>query len=610
MKKLILSLLLAFTATAGASAQTSVLSAYGGVESDLQTWGTSRTESYFVAVHISDASLVGKTVNGVRLPFSDVSGLTDAKAFIATAIKSKTTTMVDTVALTPQQGWVEVAFSTPYTIPAEGLYVGYTFTATSTNKAPVVVVSGTESDFSYMRADRTYRNWVSMGEKTSFQSAMEILIGGISATEASVSLSDVNGQINKATVMGAVVSNNGSEPITSIDYELDFNGTKTTAHKNFVTAIPNRIGSHQKFNFRLPAVAESGSYPVTMTITKVNDGDNTSPTPSGSATVQIFSKLAKRRALMEEYTGTWCGWCPRGFVGLEHLYSDFGDDFVGVSIHQGDPMECVSIPSKVTGFPAAFINRIIETDAYLGNENNGRYAVDKVYSSAASAFCPADISVKANFTDDTKSTLEATASVTFTLDQDAASRYQLLFYLAENGMNAAGDKYTGSSSEWNQSNYYSGGASSWPDEDMKEFTGGASEVEGLTFNFVAIAQSGANGIANSIPDVAKEGVPVEYTYKFNADNCKNVSGNPVVQDKGKLYVVAALIDSKTGEVVNCNRASVLTKEEAAGISSVSTTVERHATSFYTIDGQRLSKPRKGLNIVRMSDGTAKKVMVK
>ena len=74
--------------------------------------------------------------------------------------------------------------------------------------------------------------------------------------------------------------------------------------------------------------------------------------------------------------------------------------------------------------------------------------------------------------------------------------------------------------------------------------------------------------------------------------------------------MAALIDSKTGEAVNCNRASVLTKEEAAGISSVSTTVERHATSFYTIDGQRLSKPRKGLNIIRMSDGTARKVMVK
>ena len=31
------------------------------------------------------------------------------------------------------------------------------------------------------------------------------------------------------------------------------------------------------------------------------------------------------------------------------------------------------------------------------------------------------------------------------------------------------------------------------------------------------------------------------------------------------------------------------------------------TGVYTIDGMRLSEPRKGINIIRMSDGTVKKI---
>ena len=35
-----------------------------------------------------------------------------------------------------------------------------------------------------------------------------------------------------------------------------------------------------------------------------------------------------------------------------------------------------------------------------------------------------------------------------------------------------------------------------------------------------------------------------------------------------------------------------------------------AKQYYTLDGKQLSAPQKGLNIVKMSDGTATKVVVK
>ena len=58
-----------------------------------------------------------------------------------------------------------------------------------------------------------------------------------------------------------------------------------------------------------------------------------------------------RRCVVEEYTGTWCGNCPRGIVGLSRLAEDFGDRFIGIAIHTGDsePMVIPTYPSLVPG---------------------------------------------------------------------------------------------------------------------------------------------------------------------------------------------------------------------------------------------------------------------
>lgn len=51
-----------------------------------------------------------------------------------------------------------------------------------------------------------------------------------------------------------------------------------------------------------------------------------------------------------------------------------------------------------------------------------------------------------------------------------------------------------------------------------------------------------------------------------------------------------------------------TKEDATSLSTVSTNAE--SVAYYTLSGTRISKPSKGINIVKMADGTTKKVLVK
>lgn len=40
------------------------------------------------------------------------------------------------------------------------------------------------------------------------------------------------------------------------------------------------------------------------------------------------------------------------------------------------------------------------------------------------------------------------------------------------------------------------------------------------------------------------------------------------------------------------------------------TTSKKAVAYYTVDGRNTSRPQRGLNIVRMSDGTTKKVIRK
>lgn len=49
--------------------------------------------------------------------------------------------------------------------------------------------------------------------------------------------------------------------------------------------------------------------------------------------------------------------------------------------------------------------------------------------------------------------------------------------------------------------------------------------------------------------------------------------------------------------------------DPAGIDQIMSDGQNNATIF-TLDGKRMNKPQKGMNIIRMKDGTTRKVVVK
>gem|GEM_PF-6291938 len=83
-----------------------------------------------------------------------------------------------------------------------------------------------------------------------------------------------------------------------------------------------------------------------------------------------FSKASaqtyKRHALIEEGTGTWCGYCPYGAFTIDSMTSAMGDNLVVISWHgpagYGEPLwikagDTIGSYDSVTGFPWASVGR-------------------------------------------------------------------------------------------------------------------------------------------------------------------------------------------------------------------------------------------------------------
>ena len=84
---------------------------------------------------------------------------------------------------------------------------------------------------------------------------------------------------------------------------------------------------------------------------------------SETKTVEIMATpiTFKQNVVVEDFTGTWCGWCPRVSEAVRLLKQETSDAIV-IAIHNGDAMQflqegTIRAAFNVTGFPTALINR-------------------------------------------------------------------------------------------------------------------------------------------------------------------------------------------------------------------------------------------------------------
>lgn len=588
---------------------------WGYVTEDTQKMGIGVTsaDTYHCAIFIpgDHAVAAGKTIKAIRFGLTSLNA-TDAKVWIAanrpSSINANTTLrLVDVPDKKLGKESIDISLSEPYTIPSTGVYVGYSFTITSitdeNDSYPVLVTGSDAPNALLLKTDQAVPNWQDLNGQgfgcLFLQVLLEGQFEGYAATASD--FGPVYTVLGQSATADISILNAGNTPISDIDYTITTDGvTSEEQHAVALPTIPfNKTGV---VNINVPADAVPGAKAKTLNITKVNGVANTKADKAAKFTLYTLPELVDRNVVVEEFTGTGCGWCPRGLIGMEKLRKAYGDRFVGIGLHQYNSSDAMYIASgnyakiNFTGAPSCRINRGDELDPYYGSSSSilNDFAAEMEKPSLAK------VSVS-GIIDSAMTKVDAKAEVEALLDN---SNYTLEFVVI-------GDSLIGTGSAWNQANYYSQYTSSQLPADLAIFgkggSYGKSTITGWIFNDVALCSSYQSG-SNKAPALgtlaAGEKKAIELTLKLPT---KTVLKNAMKSEN--LYVIALVVDNNK-KIINAAKTKIeLETAEMTGIDTLGTSAS-NIESYYTLDGKRLSVPQKGMNIVRMSNGSTKKIVIK
>lgn len=306
-----------------------------------------------------------------------------------------------------------------------------------------------------------------------------------------------------------------------VEYDID-NGEKQTIEKTtYLTS-----GSTTSINIDVPGFSEIGMHSVNLHLVSI-DGNEDAYAGNNRvvANIKVTDKSFVRRMVVEEGTGTWCGWCPRGIVAFEYMEEKYPDTFIGIAAHATDVFtESTYAPlhSYFSGYPKCIVNRD-PAKVYDPTSSN----LESAYKSMGNEPAVANVYVSAYIEDNN---IMAKATTTFAAP-DKGLDYRIAFVILE-------DSIVG----YEQTNNYSGGGNG----AMGGFEN-LPQYAPIKFNHVARGIYDYNGIEKSVPTDVKEGELYEFEKKISM---------PEVQRTKYLSIVALLINGKTGLIDNAAKAHI------------------------------------------------------
>lgn len=640
-------------------------------DDDLFDMGIALNADYHLAAYVPYEKIAGRgaTVDAIRFMLQS-SKVKNLKVWVSTELPAigKYDTgadlevkPVDLSDYTPG-AYTEVAFSSSYEIPENGLWIGVSFEISGMTEAPDDSEISDEDYYGWWYDD-VYVPWLMENEADAYPFfvsssdevhegtmvyaskyyddlysyyaeisgddefldflgwddysdygycvALNALIGGGKFLNNAASVEGLGQKyalVNEEVTFPLTLTNSGKNGIQSFTYEVAINGSK--AEEKIITLDEPVEGIMKTYSTQISFNAgnTSGQKNIQLTITKINGQPNEVEAVL-NGNIVVLSEMAQRTPLVEEFTGTWCGWCPRGMVGLEKLSEDYGEKIITIAVHNGDPMEIENytgiVETNVSGFPAMLIDRSGEVDPYYGNSYKG-YGVKNDVEAALQNLAPGSIDVKAAWAD--------AAQTQINIETQTKMMYSEAEPSVAIGYVVVADGLTGQGRSWAQANYYSDNEEDAEgDPELMKLVEMSEYIIGLEFNHVAVAAWGVEkGVEGSINGAITAGQAITST--FTADlNSELIGSNrdtnvaALVVGK-KLHVVAILLDKQSGKVINAAEVDVPSYGEDA--INVADAVQAQPVAIYNLAGQQIDKQQRGVNIIRLSDGKAVKVLVK
>lgn len=354
--------------------------------------------------------------------------------------------------------------------------------------------------------------------------------------------------IGKEVTISGTFENRGTEVLTSVDINWSANGTTYTE-----TLSGLSLGLFETYNFEFADTyaVTSGNTTIDIWVSNVN-GQGPDEDPSNDATDDVVTGVAladDRGVIVEEATGTWCPWCPRGTVWMDRMTQCYGPHFVGVAVHNDDPMEVAAYDAGVTSFPGftGFPSVIMEREVVLDPSE-----MEAPFVQRATQSPDALLRIGATYDDATSAltvTVYALANVTLSGD------YRLNAIIVENDV-------TGTGSAYNQANNYAGGAFG-PMGGYENLPNPVPAAQ-MVYDHVGRALLGGfAGQSGSLPATLNQGEWAEYAFSTYTI--------PANFDQNEIEIMAT-ISNPSGEIINAWKS---TMEEALLFSGVNDVAVNH-----------------------------------
>lgn len=547
-------------------------------------FGTEKIEKYSAAVFIPQ-DLMGTEnlkIGGVSINMG-TPNFKNLKVWVSTSLPNvgmsgDVMTMNVSNSLITVDKYSNVSFGQFYDVPEGGVYVGYTFDVTSLSNygnMPISYAMATQQ-----REGSFFVNTTSMGEwltDSEVKLMMNVLVE-CDAKDNSVKADDFGTAYTVLGTQGEVgvrLTNTGGNAVRTIAYTVTTDG-KVSEERTAGVNLPNMTSS-DFYSLVLDADETTTPHAKTITITKVNGQPNNAADPTADGTLITVTHKPTYRPVIEEFTGTWCGWCPYGIAGMKSAHKKYGDKVVLIAAHASDIMaidDYSPILSLVSSYPSAFFNREV---SFYPNSSNMSILIDQSLHRTTVA----DIDTKAYWDSEDQKGINVYTNTTFVYDSNEAN-YGIAYVLIADGL-------TGTTASWAQSNYLSGESGS--DTEMLEWYTSGSKVTGLKYDHVAIGAWGIKeGLAESLAPQITAGKEQKFAYTLS------IEGNSLVQDKSQLSVVTLLIDNATGIIMNATQTKI-EAPEANSINSI-TSSPNQPVKYYNLQGQEVGDDYRGIVVTK------------
>lgn len=562
-------LLTASVQTARAQSEYLLWGYYTDMDGATPGFGFGTTGTFSCAIFVpGNEALKGAKIRAINVPLTS-SRFTNVKAWVSAADNFNKRLASQDIAKI-HMGYNYVTLSSPVTIPEEGVMVGYTFTVTGTSdlEQECFVTHPGEAAGSIFLNDGS--GWRDYSNFFIGVSALQVYLSDVNLPAQAAQFTDIASLSTAAGVeqtIGATLACPCLKPVENIDYTVEIGDNTFTGHASLAT--PSTPGDHGTGTARITFTAPPalGHYTAKFTVNKVNGKANAATMKPLTLDLQNLLRAEKRYTVIEENTGTRCGNCPRGWVGMEHMREAYPDRFIGIAVHQfnaDDPMYCANYAKiDLGGAPSCLVDR-------RGGSTDPYYEILDAFETANAILPEVAVSVRGTF-NAAKTKVTATSSIEYLGE---LSGLTVGYVLTADGL-------TGTSKTWQQQNYYI-----YDDitrarliPGMTEFgdfyPGGkyGKEYVQLTYNDVLIGSSwdteGKNLLKQTLPSGTSSGQPGE-TYDI-APHTLSMPTRAALKsalDYDAIYLTALVFNTK-GEIVNAARCRVL-PEEADGIATLQT----------------------------------------